>query len=224
MTNLEMLSSVARGLGALKDNVVFVGGATIELYLADQAGLKVRPTDDVDCVVEVVSRVEYHKMEERLRALCFSHPVGGKAPICRWQYKEIQVDIMPTEGKILGFSNRWYPEGFERSIVTKLPDGQAIRIFAPPYLVASKVEAFKDRGKGDCLGSTDLEDIVTLLDGAPDFFGQILRAPEAVREYLQENFREFIHDERFLDSLEGHLPPDGRRERVARMQALLKKF
>ena len=221
MTNLEMLSLTARGLGALKDEAVFVGGATIELYLAGQPGLKIRPTDDVDCVVEVVSRVEYHKIEERLRALGFRHPLGGRAPICRWEYQGVSVDVMPIEGKILGFSNRWYPEGFAKSIVTKLPDGQDIRIFTLPYLVASKVEAFKDRGKGDYLGSTDLEDIVALLDGVPDFREQVQGAPESVQAYLRESFEEFLEDERFLDSLEGHLPPDGRRERVERVLAIL---
>lgn len=224
MTNLEMLALAARGLGALKDDAVFVGGATIELYLAGQAGFKIRPTDDVDCVVEVVSRVEYHKIEEQLRALGFSHPLDGEAPICRWQYKGIQVDVMPIEGKILGFTNRWYPDGFEKSIVTKLPDGQDIRIFALPYLIASKVEAFRDRGKGDYLGSTDLEDVVALLDGVPDFLEQIQGAPQTVRTYLQENFRELVQDERFVDSLEGHFPSDGRRERIAKALLVLQKL
>lgn len=221
MNNIEMLSLVARGLGTLKNDAVFVGGATIELYIAGQPGLKIRPTDDVDCVVEVVSRVEYHKIEERLRGLGFHHPMDERAPICRWKYEGILVDVMPIEGKILGFSNRWYPEGFEKSILTKLPDGQEIRIFALPYLIASKLEAFKDRGKGDFLGSTDLEDIIAVLDGVPDFQEQIERASAPVKAYLREGFEEFLRDERFLDALEGHLPPAGRQERVQRAKAIL---
>jgi predicted nucleotidyltransferase len=224
MNNIEMLASVARGLGPLKKDAVFVGGATIELYIAGQAGLKIRPTDDVDCVVEVVSRAEYHKLEERLRELGFKHPMAEKAPICRWKYEGILVDVMPIEGKILGFSNRWYPEGFETSVLTKLPDGQEIRIFALPYLIASKLEAFKDRGNGDFMGSTDLEDIVAVLDGAPDFQEQIERASEPLKAYLREGFEEFIRDERFLDALEGHLPPAGRQERVSRARAIIEKL
>lgn len=224
MNNIEMLSLVARGLGPLKNDAVFVGGATIELYMAGQPGLKIRPTDDVDCVVEVVSRVEYHKIEERLRDLGFQHPMDERAPICRWKYQGILVDVMPIEGKILGFSNRWYPEGFEKSVLTKLPDGQEVRIFALPYLVASKLEAFKDRGKGDFFGSTDLEDIVAVLDGVPDFQEQIERAPAPLKAYLRDGFEDFVHDERFLDALEGHLPPSGRRERVSRARAILDKL
>jgi hypothetical protein len=32
--------------------------------------------------------------------------------ICRFKYGQTVVDVMLTEGKVLGFSNRWYPEGF----------------------------------------------------------------------------------------------------------------
>lgn len=224
MNNVEMLSLAARGLGPLKNDAVFVGGATIELYIAGQPGYKIRPTDDVDCVVEVVSRVEYHKIEERLRGLGFQHPLDEKAPICRWTYEGILVDVMPIEGNILGFSNRWYPEGFEKSVTAKLPDGQEIRIFALPYLVASKLEAFNDRGHGDFMGSTDLEDILAVLDGAPDFQEQIEGSPAPLRAYLSEGFGEFIRDERFLDALEGSIPPAGRKERVLRATTVLERL
>ncbi len=35
--NLDMLAAVAKGLRDLKEKVVFVGGATIDLYLDDPA-------------------------------------------------------------------------------------------------------------------------------------------------------------------------------------------
>lgn len=130
---------------------------------------------------------------------------------------------MPTEGKILGFTNRWYPEGFEKSVTTKLHDGQEIRIFALPYLIASKIEAFKGRGKKDYIGSTDMEDIVALLDGAPDFQEQTRQVPVPLRAYLRENFRAFLHDERLLDALEGYFPSGGREDRIQRIKMLLQE-
>lgn len=220
MTNLEMLMATAKGLGPLKDEVVFVGGATIELYLAHPVS-KVRPTDDVDCVVEVLSLIDYQKIEERLRGLGFKHHIGPDVPICRWEYQGILVDVMPVEGKILGFTNRWYSEGFQKAVAATLPDGQGIRIFDLPYFVASKIEAFKGRGKGDFAASPDLEDIITVLDGVPDFQARMQQAPEDVRTYLQDSFAEFRGDERFWDYLEGHLPPIGRKERVVRANAII---
>ena len=42
--NLEMLAIVARGLREMKEKVVFVGGATVELYLTNPGGEPVRAT------------------------------------------------------------------------------------------------------------------------------------------------------------------------------------
>lgn len=67
--NIEMLAVVAKGLGELKEKVAFVGGATIGLYLSDPGTSELRPTDDVDCVVEAASRAKYGELEERLRRL-----------------------------------------------------------------------------------------------------------------------------------------------------------
>lgn len=94
-----MLSLAARGLGPLKDEVVSVGGATIELYLAGQPALKVRATDDVDCVVAAAARTGYHKLEERLRGLGFRHPLDEDSPICRWECRGILVDVIPPGGR-----------------------------------------------------------------------------------------------------------------------------
>ena len=59
MSNIALLAAVAKGLGPLSQSVVFVGGAVTELYAADRAATEVRATDDVDCVVELVSYKEF---------------------------------------------------------------------------------------------------------------------------------------------------------------------
>jgi len=55
-TNIDMLQTVAKGLGELNKVVVFVGGAVAELYVTDPAASEIRPTLDVDCVIELSSR------------------------------------------------------------------------------------------------------------------------------------------------------------------------
>lgn len=216
-----MLSLAARGFGPLKDEVVFVGGAVIELYLAGQPTPNVRATDDVDCVVEAAARTSYHKLEEKLRGLGFRHSKEEGAPICRWEYGGILVDVMPLDGGVLGFSNRWYPEGFEHAVTAELPGGLEIRIFTLPYFIASKLEAFKGRGREDFMGSPDMEDIVTLLDGVENVGQEIERAPASVKRYLRDGFRALLADGRFLDGLQGHLPPAAGPGRAARARAVL---
>lgn len=62
-----MLQTVANGLGELKDEMVFVGGSVAELYANNPAASDIRPTLDVDCVVELSSKTAHAKLEEKLR-------------------------------------------------------------------------------------------------------------------------------------------------------------
>lgn len=223
--NLDMLATVAKGLKGLKEKVVFVGGATIELYMTHQAAPEARATDDVDCVVELAKRTQYYDLEDELRKLGFEHPIDRKGPLCRWDYRGIKVDVMPTEGKILGFTNQWYPAGIRHAERAKLPDGQEISIFTAPFLLASKVEAFLDRGKGDFMASPDMEDIIAVLDGCTELKGGISRAPKEIRTYLKGKFEGFLADEAFLDSVQGHVRyGEGSLDRANRVISLMEEI
>lgn len=60
-SNLAMLEIVARKLEELNDEVVYLGGCTTALFINDPLSLDVRPTKDVDCIVDIISLREYHK-------------------------------------------------------------------------------------------------------------------------------------------------------------------
>lgn len=49
-TNLEMLKIVAGALGDTCEQVVFVGGATVQFYATSPGAPEPRPTVDVDCI------------------------------------------------------------------------------------------------------------------------------------------------------------------------------
>ncbi len=222
MNSLEMLAHIAKGLGPLKDKVVFVGGSTVSLYLTDPGAATVRPTEDVDCVIQVLSRGQYYKLETELERLGFRHVTEKDAPICRWSYKGLTADIMPTEGTVLNFKNSWYPDGYEHAITVGLPSGEQVRIFSLPYFLASKIEAFADRGHGDFLTSPDMEDIITVLDGSGTIVDELSTAPAKVKKHLAAKFREFLQDDRFSESLEGNLrSPAGTAARVERIKKIL---
>src|SRR5690554_1894789 len=95
-TNISMLQTVAFGLGSLKDEMVFVGGAVAELYASNPELSDIRPTLDVDCVIELRSKTAHAKFEDDLGALGFANDASKGAPICRWVYQDILVDVMPT--------------------------------------------------------------------------------------------------------------------------------
>lgn len=63
-TNIIMLQTVANGLGELRDKMVFVGGTVAELYADNPAASEIRPTLDVDCVIEISSRLQFAQLEK----------------------------------------------------------------------------------------------------------------------------------------------------------------
>ena len=69
--NIELLELADSALGELVDQVVFVGGATVGLWITDPAAPPVRPTDDVDVVVEVATRSGFYGFEAKLREAGF---------------------------------------------------------------------------------------------------------------------------------------------------------
>ncbi|MEG5054955.1 MULTISPECIES: hypothetical protein [unclassified Microcoleus] len=184
-----MLETVARVLSQVRTTIVFTGGATISLYLDEVAAPDIRPTDDVDCVVEITSRAEYYHFSNLLRTLGLQESTESGAPLCRWQYEGISIDVMPCDESVLGFSNRWYKPGIANSIHYQLPSGRQILIFSTPYLLASKIEAFTGRGAGNFYFSSDIEDIVALLDGCFSLFEEVQQADEEVKAFLSEWFR-----------------------------------
>jgi hypothetical protein len=66
-----------------------------------------------------------------------------------------------------------------------------LRIFNPPYFIASKIEAFRNRGKNDGRQSSDFEDIVFILDNRATIWEEMNNAPSPLREYLKEEFKTF---------------------------------
>jgi len=105
--NIYLVKIIAKKLGNLLDKVVFLGGAVTSLFITDRATFQIRPTQDVDVIIELASRMAYYQLEKQLLNLGFKH--DQEAPIiCRWIVDGIKVDVMPTSSENLGFSNCWY--------------------------------------------------------------------------------------------------------------------
>lgn len=68
-------------------------------------------------IAEVAALHGYHALERQFAKRGFSRDVSEGAPICRWRLRDIEVDLMPTDEKILGFANRWYPVAAASSIL-----------------------------------------------------------------------------------------------------------
>lgn len=203
-SNLEMLEFVARKLGKLTNEVVFLGGCTTALFITDPISLDVRPTLDVDCIVDVISLGDYYQFENKLKKQGFKKSMEEDV-VCRWNYDSIILDVMPTDEKILGFGNRWYKAAVEYAIANKLSTDLTIKSVTAPYFLATKLEAFKMRGKNDFLGSHDFEDIIAVIDGRKEVADEIALSDIVLKTYFKNTFTDMLKKEQFYIALPGHL-------------------
>lgn len=208
--NREMMRQVALQLDGLTDQLVFVGGVTVGLLITDPASPAVRPTRDVDVITIIESHADYYRLGEQLRRCGFKEDQSEGAPLCRWVAGGWILDVMPTDEQILGFSNRWYRLAALTAEPVSLDADITIRVITAPCFIATKLEAFKGRGRADFLGSHDLEDIVGVVDGRPELVEECVDSPAELRAYLSNEVGQLLGMQAFNEALPGHVLDAGR--------------
>jgi hypothetical protein len=206
--NLQLLTDAAKLLKPILGELVFVGGCATALLITDRAAADVRPTFDVDAIAEITSYAAYTEFSGRLRKLGFQEDAREGAPLCRWRQQTTTLDVMPLDERILGFSNSWYRPAMDHADERELEQDLKIRLVAPVYFCATKLEAFSGRGRNDFRASRDLEDLMAVVDGRAERVGEIRTAESDVRSYLAIEIKKLISIPEFNDAFPGYLLPD----------------
>ena len=212
--NLALLVGMARAMGPLCEQVVFVGGCATGLLIDNASLMDVRPTEDVDAIVEVASLAGYHQLADQLALRGFKQTMTDNTPPFRWFWNRLQLDLVPLDEKILGFANPWYRAGYESAEQVTLEDGLVLRHLSAPYFLATKFEAFKDRGHNDVFVSHDLEDILTVVEGRVALVQEVEAAPDNVRAHIAQSVTSLLALPAFPNALPGLLS-DPEREELA---------
>jgi len=89
-----------------------------------------------------------------------------------------------------------------------LPSGISIRLISGPAFIATKFEAFADRGRGDILASPDLEDIVNVIASRTQILEEVGHSPADLRGYLAVRCRELLAIPDFSNYLPGLILDD----------------
>lgn len=118
----------------------------------------------------------------------------------------MKLDLMPTDETILGFSNRWYKPAIEAAAIVAV-DGFELRVVTTPYFIGTKL-AFRGRGKGDFYASSDLEDIIAVLDGRPTVVEEVADSPSELRRYIGKEVGKLLNNPEFVNAVPGHLAGD----------------
>jgi len=202
--NIAVVSEVAEALQHIKQDMVFVGGAVVSLYTDDPAADEIRPTQDIDMTLNIINLSHWEKVQTQLGALGF-HPDPFGHAICSYKYKDIPVDIMATEDGPLGPANRWYKIGFENLWTAKAKD-QDIKILSAPCYLATKFEAFNDRGS-DYRISHDIEDIVYVLDNRIGIVEEIENDDTRIANFIKEQLQNITNKGFLQEVLMAHIHP-----------------
>lgn len=209
--NRGVIKIIARALGELNEQVIYVGGATVGLYINDPAADDVRPTKDVDISLSIATIAELEKIREELTRRKFIQTAEDDV-ICRFRYAEVKVDVMNTKAIGWAPANPWFAPGFALKEKVEVEE-QIIQILPLPYFLATKFEAYNGRGKNEPRTSHDFEDIVYVLENRTDIAEQIITAPEDVKPFLKSEFESILKDSAKQEAILGNLYYETRDER-----------
>ncbi len=194
----------------------FLGGSVLSLLVTDQQADAIRVTKDIDIMANVHSRKDFHTAERILEGLGFKHDLREGAPICRWTYDDITVDILPIQEDVLGWHSKWFPEALKAALPHTRGD-KIFKVITAPYFVALKLEAFDERGNGDFLTSTDFEDVICLFNGRASLVDEIASVPKLAK-MLAARFTYYLQSDDLATAIEGFVVtednPEERKRRI----------
>jgi hypothetical protein len=203
MVNRRATIKVAKALGELNREVVFVGGAMVSLYIDDPAAEDIRPTKDLDLTFQITTAGKLEELRGSLIQKGFIQTHDDDV-ICRFRFDDLLIDVMSTQAVGWAPSNRWFMSGFEKSFSVELED-VSIRLMPLPYFLASKMEAFFDRGVHDLYASHDLEDMLYLFNYTTNLAEQVLKADNEVIDYLKVSMNRMLSDAKIREVIPAHL-------------------
>ena len=134
MTSAEQIARLDVALHPFPVDYAFIGGGVLSLLVTDPSASAVRVTMDVDVLIDTHTRRDYQRLERPLSERGFHHDMIAGAPICRWRYEDIIVDIHPIHCSVLGWESRWFREALA-SAQSVLVGKRPVRIITAPYFV-----------------------------------------------------------------------------------------
>lgn len=220
--NRGVIKKVAQALGELNEQVIYVGGATVGLYINDPAADDVRPTKDVDISLSIASIGELEKIREAVIRKGFKQTAEDDV-ICRFRYEDVKVDIMNTQAIGWAPANPWFASGFKNRVLTSI-DGYEIFILPLPYFLATKFAAYNHRGQNEPRTSHDFEDVVYVIDNCMDVVKKVIEANEDVKPFLKQEFESILSDKVKQEAIAGNLFFETRDERMSMITDKLKQM
>jgi hypothetical protein len=197
---------VARSLGPLRDQVVFIGGAIAPLLQLDPPFANPRATSDVDAILATASYSRMHEIQASLRQVGFREDLSDPRHMHRWISPDgVPFDLVPAGQHPGATGSRWDALAIQTAARAALAPDLEIRHATAPAFLALKWAAHDDRGRTDPLTSHDLEDILALLAARPALTSEVAAAPTELREFVRARAGSLLADPDIRFLLAAHL-------------------
>jgi hypothetical protein len=181
--NRKATIKVARALGELNREAVFVGGAMVSMYIDDAAAEDIRPTKDLDLTFQIATTGKLEELRQQLVQKGFIQSHEDDV-ICRFRFDDLLIDVMSTQAVGWAPSNRWFMPGFENAYSSDL-DGMIIRLMPLPYFLA--------------------EDILYIFNYSTGLVQHIHQTGGEVGRYLKECVVRMVNEEAIRSVMPAHL-------------------
>ena len=215
---LDAIKTVALAFGELNEKIVFVGGAVVNLYADDPGAPEVRPTKDIDIVLEITSLLELENLRKKFAKRGIKVTKDEKI-VCRFSYRNILLDVMSTKEVGWAPSNPWFSKGFNH-LESYTLDNITINILPVAFYLASKFVAYTARGTDPRI-SHDFEDIIYILDNRKTLVKDITESDIVVKSFVIDQLKELRDDVFLQEAVLAHLEPA---TQIERFEMLFKKL
>jgi hypothetical protein len=225
--NLEAIIDVAKAVESVGHNFVFTGACVLPFLVAKEFCPGLRTTQDVDVIVQVISRTQMAEVEEKLRSVGFQNDQWTESRHrCRWVYNGIIVDVMSDDSEDNNSCpSKWFQFAAATPISREIESGFFIRHLSAVAFLATKLDAFANRGESDIRGSKDLEDIVALIDGRVSLLAEVESARLEVKQLIALQINRLLRRDDIEEIVNGHLSPESKRSgRDARVLTILQQM
>lgn len=202
--NLKVVEKVAIALEELNNDVIYVGGAVVSLYVTDEGAEQARPTKDIDVSVQISSYGQMDELREKLGSKRI-YPAPSENVMYRYTHEDILIDFIPYEETPLGPTNSWLKPGFEKAYPVNIGELE-IKILPVSLFLATKWEAYKSRGS-DPRTSHDFEDIIYIVDNNKELVEDFHNAESDVQDFLKAMSSEILNHTSRNEIIECHINP-----------------
>jgi predicted nucleotidyltransferase len=198
---VQRLRSIAEQLDALRERVVFIGGAIAPLLQSTPPFKSARVTKDVDALVATATYRRYHELTDQLRSLGFHQPhTAADTHVHRWTTTDgLLFDLVPAGNHAAASGQQWDTLAIDSAAIADLGAGLSVRHASAPAFLALKFAAYNDRGRNDPFMSHDLEDIVALIASRAQIVTEVGTAHAEIATYVRTECRalwrsSIVHD------------------------------